>query len=75
MIPRSKELKKIRIQFYKFCKFFPSNQCATISSSEKIILRHSIELFYAQNTSENEKYQTYQQFKDHKSYRRPIYTK
>ena len=59
--------KEMRIQFYKFCKFFPSNQFATISSSEKIILRHSIELFYAQNTSENEKYQTYQQFKDHKS--------
>ena len=58
--------KEMRIQFYKFCKFFPSNQFATISSSEKIILRHSIELFYAQNTSENEKYQTNQQFKDHK---------
>ena len=66
MIPRSKELKKIRIQFYKFCKFFPSNQFATISSSEKIILCHSIEFFYGQNTSENEKYQTNQQFKDHK---------
>ena len=56
----------MRIQFYKFCKFFPSNQFATISSSEKIILCHSIEFFYGQNTSENEKYQTNQQFKDHK---------
>ena len=75
MIPRSKELKKIRIQFYKFCNFFSSNQCATILSSEKIILCHSIELFYAQNTSENKKYQTYQQFNDYKSNTRPIYTK
>ena len=61
MIPRSYELKK--------------NQCATILSFEKIILCHSIELFYTQNTSENKKYQTYQQFKDYKSNRRPIYTK
>ena len=60
--------KEMRIQFYKFCKFFPSNQFATISSSEKIILCHSIELFYAQNT----KLST---IKDHKSNRRPIYTK
>ena len=67
--------KEVRIQFYKFCKFFPTNQFATISSSEKIILCHSIELFYAQNTSENKKYQTYQQFNDYKSNRRPIYTK
>ena len=67
--------KKMRIHFFKFCKFFPSNQFATISSSEKIILCHSIELFYAQNTSENKKYQTYQQFNDYKSNRRPIYTK
>ena len=66
MIPRNNELKKMRIQFSKFCNFFPSNQCATISSSEKIILCHSIEFFYGQNTSENEKYQTNQQFKDHK---------
>ena len=46
-----------------------------MSSSEKIKLRHSIELFYTQNTSEHKKYQTYQQFKDYKSNGRPIYTK